>query len=300
MSGGRVELGLGTGWFGAEHAAYGIPFPGLAERFERLEEQLEIITGLWETPEGETFSFDGSSTTRLTDSPALPKPVQRPRPPVLVGGTGRAGHRGWRRGSPTSSTSLSSASEETGCRVRPGPGCLRGGGPGPGLAGVLGRAGGVLRPDRRGDWRGGRRRSAARWPNCEAAGWPGSPARDRWASCGDFARHRRDPDVPAGPRPPRPRPPGTARGRGACPMSADERGTAEVLLMPGGTGSASRGGLSRQRRQRRGERVEDGRVGRQRQVHDRQVGPGVPVGRGQLRGLADRRRCPRPGCSPSR
>jgi F420-dependent oxidoreductase-like protein len=87
MSAGRVELGLGTGWFGAEHAAYGIPFPGLAERFGRLEEQLEIITGLWETPEGETFSFDGSYYT-LTGSPALPKPVQRPRPPILVGGHG--------------------------------------------------------------------------------------------------------------------------------------------------------------------------------------------------------------------
>jgi F420-dependent oxidoreductase-like protein len=87
MSAGRVELGLGTGWFGAEHAAYGIPFPGLAERFDRLEEQLEIITGLWATPEGKTFSFDGSYYA-LTDSPALPKPVQRPRPPILIGGHG--------------------------------------------------------------------------------------------------------------------------------------------------------------------------------------------------------------------
>jgi F420-dependent oxidoreductase-like protein len=87
MSGGRVELGLGAGWFAAEHTAYGIPFPGVAERFDRLEEQLEIITGLWETPEGKTFSFDGSYYA-LTDSPALPKPAQRPRPPVLVGGHG--------------------------------------------------------------------------------------------------------------------------------------------------------------------------------------------------------------------
>ncbi len=87
MSGGRVEFGLGTGWFEAEHAAYGIPFPPLGERFDILEEQLAIITGLWGTPEGETFSFDGAHY-RLTDSPALPKPAQRPRPPVLVGGTG--------------------------------------------------------------------------------------------------------------------------------------------------------------------------------------------------------------------
>jgi len=87
MSAGRVELGLGTGWFEAEHAAYGIPFPGLAERFDRLEEQLAIITGLWETPVGKTFSFEGSYYP-LTDSPALPKPVQRPRPPILIGGHG--------------------------------------------------------------------------------------------------------------------------------------------------------------------------------------------------------------------
>ena len=62
MSGGRVELGLGAGWYEAEHAAYGIPFPGLGERFDRLEEQLAIITGMWETPEGKTFSFDGTTT----------------------------------------------------------------------------------------------------------------------------------------------------------------------------------------------------------------------------------------------
>jgi F420-dependent oxidoreductase-like protein len=88
MSGGRVELGLGTGWFEAEHRAYGIPFPPLRERFERLEEQLEIITGLWQTPVGATYSFQGRHYT-LHDSPALPKPHQTPRPPVLVGGSGR-------------------------------------------------------------------------------------------------------------------------------------------------------------------------------------------------------------------
>ena len=87
MSGGRVELGLGTGWFEAEHAAYGIPFPPLGERFERLEEQLTIITGLWGTPQGKTFSFDGAHY-RVSDSPGLPKPAQRPRPPVLLGGGG--------------------------------------------------------------------------------------------------------------------------------------------------------------------------------------------------------------------
>lgn len=84
MSGGRVELGLGTGWFAEEHAAYGVPFP--AKRFGMLEEQLEIITGLWSTPVGEKYSFDGTHYT-LTDSPALPKPVQSPVP-VIVGGNG--------------------------------------------------------------------------------------------------------------------------------------------------------------------------------------------------------------------
>jgi F420-dependent oxidoreductase-like protein len=87
MSGGRVELGLGAGWFEAEHNAYGIPFPPVKERFDRLDEQLAIITGLWETPQGQTFSYDGTYY-QVTDSPGLPKPVQRPRPPVIVGGHG--------------------------------------------------------------------------------------------------------------------------------------------------------------------------------------------------------------------
>ena len=87
MSGGRVDLGLGAGWYEAEHTAYGIPFPSVKERFDRLEEQLAIITGLWETPVGQTFSFAGTHY-QLTDSPALPKPAQRPRPPVILGGSG--------------------------------------------------------------------------------------------------------------------------------------------------------------------------------------------------------------------
>jgi alkanesulfonate monooxygenase SsuD/methylene tetrahydromethanopterin reductase-like flavin-dependent oxidoreductase (luciferase family) len=87
MSGGRVELGIGAGWYEAEHTAYGIPFPPLGERFDRLEEQLAIITGLWETPAGSTFSFAGTHY-QVTNSPALPKPAQQPRPPVLVGGAG--------------------------------------------------------------------------------------------------------------------------------------------------------------------------------------------------------------------
>ena len=75
MSGGRVELGLGAGWYDDEHTAYGIPFPSLGERFDRLEEQLEIITGLWRTPADSQFTFEGGHYT-VVGSPALPKPVQ--------------------------------------------------------------------------------------------------------------------------------------------------------------------------------------------------------------------------------
>ena len=84
MSGGRVELGLGAGWFADEHTAYGIPFP--EKRFGLLTEQLEILTGLWATPVGQTFSHSGEHY-QLTDSPALPKPTQSPLP-VIVGGNG--------------------------------------------------------------------------------------------------------------------------------------------------------------------------------------------------------------------
>ncbi|MCL2551719.1 MAG: LLM class F420-dependent oxidoreductase [Actinomycetia bacterium] len=84
MSGGRIEFGLGAGWYEAEHTAYGIPFP--KEKFGRLEEQLAIVTGLWGTPAGETFTYDGQFY-QLKDSPGLPKPAQS-RIPVLVGGMG--------------------------------------------------------------------------------------------------------------------------------------------------------------------------------------------------------------------
>ena len=92
MSDGRVELGLGAGWFEEEHEAYGIPFPNLGERFDRLEEQLEIITGLWATEPGETFGFEGKHYT-IKESPGLPKPVQTRGHagsiPVIVGGGGK-------------------------------------------------------------------------------------------------------------------------------------------------------------------------------------------------------------------
>jgi F420-dependent oxidoreductase-like protein len=86
MSGGRVEFGLGAGWFDSEHTAYGIPFPSTGERFDRLEEQLEIIDGLFRTPTGETYSFDGKHY-QIVDSPALPKPAQASLP-FIIGGKG--------------------------------------------------------------------------------------------------------------------------------------------------------------------------------------------------------------------
>ncbi|WP_435278203.1 LLM class F420-dependent oxidoreductase [Rhodococcus yananensis] len=88
MSGGRVEFGLGSGWFEDEHRAYGIPFPPLKERFDLLEDSLAVITGLWDTPIGDTFSYDGKHV-RIEDSPALPKPVQSPHPPIVMGGAGK-------------------------------------------------------------------------------------------------------------------------------------------------------------------------------------------------------------------
>ena len=87
MSGGRVEVGMGAGWYDDEHTAYGIPFPTLKERFDRLEEQLQIVTGLWRTPPDGQFSFEGDHYT-LVASPALPKPFQPGGPPIIIGGGG--------------------------------------------------------------------------------------------------------------------------------------------------------------------------------------------------------------------
>jgi F420-dependent oxidoreductase-like protein len=86
MSSGRVELGLGAGWYVDEHRSNAIPFPGLGERFERLDEQLAIITGMWNTPVGEHFSHTGRHY-EVVDSPGLPKPVQTPVP-IIIGGGG--------------------------------------------------------------------------------------------------------------------------------------------------------------------------------------------------------------------
>ena len=84
ISGGRVELGMGAGWWDQEHRTHGIPFPAAPERFEMLEEQLEIVHGLWSE---DVFSFEGRYYA-LEGCRFLPKPVQRPHPPIVLGGKG--------------------------------------------------------------------------------------------------------------------------------------------------------------------------------------------------------------------
>ena len=85
MSGGRVELGLGAGWNEVEHRRHGVPFPPIGERADMLEEQLAIVHGLWEEPDG--WSFAGTHY-QVKDAVFHPKPVQKPRPPIIVGGEG--------------------------------------------------------------------------------------------------------------------------------------------------------------------------------------------------------------------
>ena len=88
MSGGRVELGLGAGWYEKEHRAFAIPFPGVAERFDRFEEQLEILHGLWATPAGQSFDYAGTYY-QLEKCPVVFRPVQQPHPPLIIGGHGK-------------------------------------------------------------------------------------------------------------------------------------------------------------------------------------------------------------------
>jgi F420-dependent oxidoreductase-like protein len=86
ISGGRVDLGMGAGWWEEEHRAHGIPFPPTNDRMEMLEEQLEIVHGLWTE---DVFSFEGRSYA-LEECRFVPKPIQRPHPPIVVGGKGGA------------------------------------------------------------------------------------------------------------------------------------------------------------------------------------------------------------------
>ena len=185
MSGGRVDFGIGAGWYADEHSAYAIAFPPTGERFDRLEETLAIVTGLWRTPEGETFDFDGTHF-QVSDSPGLPKPVAPDGPPIVIGGkAGRA-----RPGSGRSLRERVQRSVRLGRvhrhPVRAGPRGLRGGRARPVRVGVLQRAGDLRGPRRgrvppagRGD-RPGRGRGpayrAGQAPSIRPARrWPATP-----------------------------------------------------------------------------------------------------------------------------
>ena len=85
MSGGRVELGVGAGWNEVEHLGLGLAFPAIRERADMLEDELAILHGLWEQPDG--WSYDGNQF-RVEQSSFHPKPVQLPHPPIIVGGEG--------------------------------------------------------------------------------------------------------------------------------------------------------------------------------------------------------------------
>jgi alkanesulfonate monooxygenase SsuD/methylene tetrahydromethanopterin reductase-like flavin-dependent oxidoreductase (luciferase family) len=90
MSGGRLEIGLGAGWYDAEHRSFGIPFPALAARYDLLEDQLGILHGAWSAPQGSTFEFRGATTSVAIEADTV-RPLQRPHPPVILGG--QAGFR---------------------------------------------------------------------------------------------------------------------------------------------------------------------------------------------------------------
>ena len=88
MSGGRVDVGLGAGWYDAEHAAFGLDFPGVSERYDLLEDQLAILSGAWSAAPGETFRFTGH-TCSVEIAADTVRPAQLPNPPIVLGGQGR-------------------------------------------------------------------------------------------------------------------------------------------------------------------------------------------------------------------
>ena len=176
MSGGRVELGIGAGWFEAEHEAYAIPFPAAGRTLRPADEQLDILTGLWTTPVGETFDYAGTHYT-VTDSPALPKPVQSPHPPIIIGGGGA-------KRTPALAAKFAvgvqhpvRAAGHAQDPVRAGGRGRRGRRPGPRLADLLGGVRGVRRAATTPRSRAAPARSAARSTSCAATPrWRAPPA----------------------------------------------------------------------------------------------------------------------------
>jgi F420-dependent oxidoreductase-like protein len=86
MSGGRIEVGVGAGWNEPEHSQLGLAFPEIGERADLMEDELAILHGLWEQPDG--WSFQGKQI-HIESASLIPKPVQRPHPPIIVGGEGK-------------------------------------------------------------------------------------------------------------------------------------------------------------------------------------------------------------------
>ena len=223
MSAGRVILGLGAGWHEREHTAYGLAFPPVAERFERLEEQLAIVTGLWTTPADERFTFRGRH--HVVDAlPALPRPVQRPHPPIVVGGSGR--HRtpslAARYAQEFNVPPMHTPAETAALFDRVRAACAAHGraardardlGDGDGvLRGRRGRARGPAgAPARRGADRGRER-----------------DARRRHRAAPRLRRGRRPPDLPPPAGPPRPGPRGAAGNRGPPAARARRAGGARA------------------------------------------------------------------------
>ena len=222
MSGGRVELGLGAGWYEAEHDAYGIPFPPLGERFERLEEQLAIITGLWATPAGEPFDYARARHYQLTDSPAPAQAGAAPRPPIIIGGGGpkrtpRARRPLRRRVQPAVRLRRRLRGRSaTGCAPR-----ARRSGRDPGSHALLRRAGAVLRRRRGRVRRAAPPPSAASPTSCATNGAGRHAGRGRRHACARSASAGADTRLPAGARPRRPRPPATSSRPRSRPTSRD-------------------------------------------------------------------------------
>ena len=212
MSGGRVELGSAPAGSSRSTRAYGIPFPPVGERFDMLEEQLAIITGLWSTPVGETFSFDGRALhADRQPGAAQAGPATRTRRSSSAAPAPSARPAGWPRGSPTSTTCRSGRStspprRSTGCAARASGGrdpaarwCSRRRRPS-----AVGRDEAevaVARPP-----------SAGTPADCAMAGW--RHARRGGRQDRRVRRARRDPALPPGPRPRRPRPPAPGRRTG--------------------------------------------------------------------------------------
>ena len=221
MSGGRVELGIGAGWFEAEHEAYAIPFPPLGERFDRLTEQLHIITGLWTTPVGEKFDYSGTHYT-VAESPALPKPAQSPHPPIIIGGGGAkrtpalAAQFAAEFNIPFAPLDMAKTQFE---RVA---GALAEAGRAAGLADLFGGVRGVRRARRRGD-RAARSRDRPRGGRAAQQLPAGGNARRDRGQARRLYRGRRAAGLPAASRHVRPRPPGVLRHRGRAAIRLTQR-----------------------------------------------------------------------------